>query len=141
MDLKNVICFCQDEAAIGILINDFDGIAVQTGAADNFIDGQIVEELKTKILMNSVMLIHLLVSSLILGQECLKTLVSFPWSYRVFVNNSIVIYHPPFLSIHLRLNQYQAVIGNIIANQLQSSIKNNLPTHSFPLKKLAQGRQ
>jgi hypothetical protein len=54
-----------------------EGIARETGASDNFIDGQLVEEMYTKILRYSEIVLLLLVSSLILGQEWLKTLACY----------------------------------------------------------------
>ena len=49
--------------------------------------------------------------------------------------------HTELLSTHVKLNQYQTVIGNIIANQLQSSIRNNCAIQCWLGKNKAQGMQ
>ena len=46
-----------------------------------------------------------------------------------------------FSSIHHRLNQYQTDIGNIIANQLQSSMSTLLMNKSWVKKNTGHGRQ
>jgi hypothetical protein len=45
------------------------------------------------------------------------------------------------LSIHFKLTQYQAVIGTITANQLQSSIRNTATIHSHLARSNDQGTQ
>jgi len=39
--------------------------------------------------------------------------------------------HAEWLSAHLRLSQYQTVMGTIIANQLQSSIRNTVLSQAW----------
>ena len=49
--------------------------------------------------------------------------------------------HPEFRSTHFRLNQYQTMMGAIIAIQLQSSIRNTVETQPASAKNKAQGMQ
>jgi hypothetical protein len=47
--------------------------------------------------------------------------------------------HPEFRSTHLKLNQYQSMIGAIIAIQLQSSIRNTVETQPLSANNNGQG--
>jgi len=49
--------------------------------------------------------------------------------------------HTELLSTHFKLSQYQKVMGNIIAAQLQSSIRNTLDIQGAPVNRLGQGIQ